>query len=236
MRCRAGSGRRRNSFGLSYVQTMRYVVLPQAIRTAIPPTMNLAIGQLQTSSLISIIGVADLTRVGTQLYVRTLKPFLVWPIIGIIYFVIAKILSHHRRPHRGAAAGAPGSPGSRPPYDRDHRRLQALRDHEVLKDITMGFNDGEVTAILGPSGARQVDADPLHQLPRDDLEGRHRRRRQIGDATRRRIAEIQKQTSMVFQHFNLYPHLNALQNIMLAPMHVLKLARGRSRGAGASSS
>ena len=82
-----------NSFGLSYVQTMRYVVLPQAIRTAIPPTMNLAISQLQTSSLISIIGVTDLTRVGTQLYVRTLKPFLVWPLIGLIYFVIAKLLS-----------------------------------------------------------------------------------------------------------------------------------------------
>jgi ABC-type amino acid transport system permease subunit len=82
-----------SSFGLSYGQIMRYVVLPQAIRTAIPPTMNLAIAQLQTSSLISIIGVADLTRVGTQLYVRTLKPFIVWPVIGLIYFVIAKILS-----------------------------------------------------------------------------------------------------------------------------------------------
>ncbi|MEQ1768839.1 MAG: amino acid ABC transporter permease [Devosia sp.] len=82
-----------NSFGLTYMQAMRYIVLPQAIRTAIPPTMNLAISQLQTSSLISIIGVADLTRVGTQLYVRTLKPFIVWPIIGAIYFIIAKILS-----------------------------------------------------------------------------------------------------------------------------------------------
>lgn len=82
-----------NSFGLSYVQTMRYVVLPQAIRTVIPPTMNLAISQLQTTSLVSIIGVADLTRVGNMLYVRTLKPFIIWPVIGLIYFVIAKILS-----------------------------------------------------------------------------------------------------------------------------------------------
>ena len=82
-----------NSFGLSYFQTMRYVVLPQAIRTAIPPTMNLAISQLQTSSLISLIGVADLTRIGYQLNARTLNPFLVWPIIGVIYFVIAKILT-----------------------------------------------------------------------------------------------------------------------------------------------
>ena len=81
------------AFGLSYSQTMRYVVLPQAIRTAIPPTMNLAISQLQTTSLVSIIGVADLTRVGTMLYTRTLKPFLIWPAIGLIYFILAKILS-----------------------------------------------------------------------------------------------------------------------------------------------
>lgn len=81
------------AFGLSYSQTMRYVVLPQAIRTAIPPTMNLAISQLQTTSLVSIIGVADLTRVGTMLYTRTLKPFLIWPVIGLIYFILAKILS-----------------------------------------------------------------------------------------------------------------------------------------------
>ncbi|WDR04756.1 amino acid ABC transporter permease [Devosia rhodophyticola] len=81
------------AFGLSYGQTMRYIVLPQAIRTALPPTMNLAVSQLQTTSLVSIIGVADLTRVGTMLYTRTLKPFLIWPAIGLIYFILAKILS-----------------------------------------------------------------------------------------------------------------------------------------------
>jgi glutamine transport system permease protein len=81
------------AFGLSYRQTMMYVVLPQAIRTAIPPTMNLAISQLQTTSLVSIIGVVDVTRAGTMLYTRTLKPFLIWPVIGLIYFILAKILS-----------------------------------------------------------------------------------------------------------------------------------------------
>lgn len=81
------------AFGLSYRQTMMYVVLPQAIRTAIPPTMNLAISQLQTTSLVSIIGVVDVTRAGTMLYTRTLKPFMIWPVIGLIYFILAKILS-----------------------------------------------------------------------------------------------------------------------------------------------
>lgn len=82
-----------SSFGLSYRQTMLHVVLPQAIRTAIPPTMNLAISQLQTTSLVSIIGVTDLTRSGLVLYTRTLKPFIIWPIIGLVYFLLAKVLS-----------------------------------------------------------------------------------------------------------------------------------------------
>jgi ABC-type amino acid transport system permease subunit len=37
--------------------------------------------------------VTDLTRVGTILYTRTLRPFLIWPVIGLIYFILAKILS-----------------------------------------------------------------------------------------------------------------------------------------------
>ncbi len=81
------------AFGLSYPQTLRYVILPQAIRTVIPPTMNLAVSQLTATSLASIIGVADLTRVGNMLYIRTLQPFLIWPVIGLIYFVFAKGLS-----------------------------------------------------------------------------------------------------------------------------------------------
>jgi His/Glu/Gln/Arg/opine family amino acid ABC transporter permease subunit len=83
------------SSGMSYAQVMRLVVLPQAIRTVIPPTIVLAIGQLQTSSLVSIIGVDDLARAGTILNTRTLRPFIIWPVIGLIYFLMAKVLSHY---------------------------------------------------------------------------------------------------------------------------------------------
>ena len=81
------------SSGMSYPQVMRLVVLPQAIRTVIPPTIVLAIGQLQTSSLVSIIGVDDLARAGTILNTRTLRPFIIWPVIGLIYFIMAKVMS-----------------------------------------------------------------------------------------------------------------------------------------------
>ena len=99
--------------------------------------------------------------------------------------------------------------------------------NEVLRDITMGFNDGEVTAILGPSGAGKSTLirciNCLETISKGDIvvDGKS-----VKD--KRAIAEIQKQTSMVFQHFNLYPHLNALQNIVLAPMHVLKLSKAEA--------
>jgi His/Glu/Gln/Arg/opine family amino acid ABC transporter permease subunit len=81
------------AYGLGYAATMRYVVLPQAVRAMIPPTVSLAVGQLQVSSLISIIGVVDLTKVGTNLNLRTHAPFTVWPIVAIGYFIVSKPLS-----------------------------------------------------------------------------------------------------------------------------------------------
>jgi ABC-type amino acid transport system permease subunit len=72
---------------------MGYVVLPQAVRAMIPPTVSLAVGQLQVSSLISIIGVTDFTKVGNILNLRTQAPYLIWSIVGVGYFVISKPLS-----------------------------------------------------------------------------------------------------------------------------------------------
>jgi His/Glu/Gln/Arg/opine family amino acid ABC transporter permease subunit len=81
------------AYGLGYVAAMRHVILPQAVRAMIPPTVSLAVGQLQVSSLISIIGVVELTKVGSNLNLRTLAPFTIWPIVAIGYFIVSKPLS-----------------------------------------------------------------------------------------------------------------------------------------------
>jgi glutamine transport system permease protein len=81
------------AYGLGYFATMRHVVLPQAIRAMIPPTVSLAVGQLQVSSLVSIIGVVDLTKIGTNLNLRTIAPFKIWPIVAVGYFIVSKPLS-----------------------------------------------------------------------------------------------------------------------------------------------
>lgn len=82
-----------SAYGFGYWGQLRDVILPQAVRTMIPPTITLAVGQLQVSSLVALINVMDLTKVGSILNIRTLEPFLVWPIVGLFYFAVSKPLS-----------------------------------------------------------------------------------------------------------------------------------------------
>jgi glutamine transport system permease protein len=81
------------AFGLGYRCSMIHVILPQAVQAMLPPAVSLAVSQLQVSSLVSVIGVLELTRVGANLNLRTLQPFLVWPIVGLGYFIVSKPLS-----------------------------------------------------------------------------------------------------------------------------------------------
>lgn len=78
------------SFALSERIILAKIIFPQALAISTPLLVGLAINQLQVTSLISVIGVVDLTRVGDIINQRTFEPFIVWPIIGATYFILAK--------------------------------------------------------------------------------------------------------------------------------------------------
>ncbi len=80
-------------FGLSRWQLLRRVVAPQAAAFGFGPLTGLLVNQLQVTSLISVIGVVDLTKVGAILNVRTLKPFIVWTVIGLLYYLMARLIA-----------------------------------------------------------------------------------------------------------------------------------------------
>jgi His/Glu/Gln/Arg/opine family amino acid ABC transporter permease subunit len=80
-------------FGLSRWQVLRHVVAPQAAAFAIGPLIALLVNQLQVTSLISVIGVVDLTKIGNILNMRTLKPFIVWTAVGLLYYAAAKLVA-----------------------------------------------------------------------------------------------------------------------------------------------
>ena len=81
------------SFAFSEAQIMRRIIFPQSLSLAMPMLVSLAINQLQVTSLISVIGVVDLTRVGDIINQRTFEPFIVWPVIGLTYFILAKTIA-----------------------------------------------------------------------------------------------------------------------------------------------
>ncbi len=81
------------SLGLSYGQSMAYIIVPQAFRFCLPPLGNEFIALLKDSSLVAIIGIADLMRVGREINGRTLRSIEVFGYVSIIYLIMTLPLS-----------------------------------------------------------------------------------------------------------------------------------------------
>lgn len=77
------------SFALGEIDILRRILAPQALIVALPLTIGVLVNQAQVTSLISVIGVTDLTRVGHILNQKTFEPFIVWPVIGATYLAIS---------------------------------------------------------------------------------------------------------------------------------------------------
>ena len=81
------------SLGLSKAATMRYIILPQAIKNVIPPLGNEFITLIKETAIVGYVSLSDLTRVANQVASRTYDAFM--PLIGaaIIYFIVIKIFT-----------------------------------------------------------------------------------------------------------------------------------------------
>ena len=82
-----------SSLALNYIEQMRYVILPQASRIAIAPTVGFSVQVIKGTALASIIGFVDLTKAGTMLNNATFRPFLVYSLVALIYFALCFPLS-----------------------------------------------------------------------------------------------------------------------------------------------
>ena len=76
------------SAGLSYYQQLRYIVLPQAMRTIMPPLVGQYVLLVKDSSVVSAIGVVDITRVGWLTVQRVPEGLMVFGLVGLLYFAI----------------------------------------------------------------------------------------------------------------------------------------------------
>lgn len=81
------------SLALGRTKTMRLVIIPQAVRLAVPPTVGFLVQLLKGTALASMVGFSELTRAGQMLNNLTFKPFLIYLIVAAIYFCLCWPLS-----------------------------------------------------------------------------------------------------------------------------------------------
>jgi ABC-type polar amino acid transport system ATPase subunit len=102
---------------------------------------------------------------------------------------------------------------------------------EVLKDVSLGVHAGEVVSIIGPSGSGKTTllrCLALLEMPsagRVTMHGKVISDALNGPDVRRAAAKVRPDIGMVFQHFNLWPHMTVLQNVIEAPQLVRKMSR-----------
>lgn len=81
------------SLGLTWWQTMKYIILPQAFKRIIPPLGNEFIAMLKDSSLVSVIGFEELTRRGQLIIARTYASMEIWAAVAVIYLIMTFAVS-----------------------------------------------------------------------------------------------------------------------------------------------
>jgi polar amino acid transport system permease protein len=77
-----------SSLALSFTQQLRYVIIPQAVRIAIPPTVGFLVQLIKNTSLGAVIGFIELTREGQLTNAATYQPFCVYLVVAAIYFAM----------------------------------------------------------------------------------------------------------------------------------------------------
>lgn len=82
-----------SSLAMNYFEQMRYVVLPQALRIAVPPTVGFSVQVVKATALTSIIGFVELSKASTMITNATFQPFVVYGFAALIYFALCWPLS-----------------------------------------------------------------------------------------------------------------------------------------------
>ena len=98
--------------------------------------------------------------------------------------------------------------------------MKRFGDQTVLKDISLGVREGEVIVVIGPSGCGKSTFLRCINALEEIQGGEIRLKDAVISRNNKNLAEIRQRIGMVFQNYELFPHLNVLDNIILAPTKV----------------
>ncbi|MBV4367173.1 amino acid ABC transporter permease/ATP-binding protein [Erwinia sp. BNK-24-b] len=239
------------ALGLRYVGIQWRVVIPQALRVALPSLANEYISIVKLSSLVSVISLTEILMVGQRLYSQNFLVMETMAAVAFYYVFIVTVFdfllkrleryldvtrrNSARKPDTALTtlAARPFSAAVRQTVG-EAPALQAAKLHkaynnvEVLGAVSLQVQPGEVVSVIGPSGSGKTTLirllNGLEQIDNGEIringqpfirlsqQGAHRPRFIEHDEHRLNIG-------MVFQSFNLFPHLTVMNNLLLAPRY-----------------
>jgi polar amino acid transport system permease protein len=85
------------SLALSFYEQLRYIILPQAVRIAVPPTVGFLVQVIKGTALASVIGFMELTKVGKTIANATFSPFLIFSCVAVMYFALCYPVSWYAK-------------------------------------------------------------------------------------------------------------------------------------------
>lgn len=249
------------ALGINYSGIQRLIVIPQAIRVALPTLSNQFITIVKLTSLVSVISLAEILMVGQRLYTQNFKVLETMLMVALFYVMIVTVFdnilklterkldvtrrkSTTREKKQGPQQDTVGSgdestertaKSPRSPR-RENREIVVDASHitksfdgvTVLDDVDIVVRKGETVSIIGPSGSGKTTfIRTLNGLEIPDkgcvvLNGETSFRKdpdQPSLKTQLPQGNQIKNIGMVFQQFNLFPHLSVLQNVTLGPRY-----------------
>lgn len=95
-------------------------------------------------------------------------------------------------------------------------------DYHALRNINLEIDKGQVVVLLGPSGSgKSTLIRTMNALESIETGSLLVNGHELANASSKELVQLRKEVGMVFQHFNLYPHMTVLENVILAPVRVL---------------
>ncbi|WP_145002364.1 amino acid ABC transporter permease/ATP-binding protein [Pseudomonas oryzihabitans] len=247
-----GQGEAARALGLRFLGTQWRIVIPQALRVALPSLANEYISIVKLSSLVSVISLTEILMVGQRLYSQNFLVMETMVAVAFYYVLIVTLFDFllkrlerfldvtQRKVVRTpdaevlALATQASTAAARPQWDAAIPALQAARLHkayndvEVLGSVNLQVQPGEVVSVIGPSGSGKTTLirllNGLEQLDNGEIRinGQPFIHLHKDGAQKSRFIEHSEHRldiGMVFQSFNLFPHLTVLDNLLLAPRY-----------------
>ena len=243
----AGQSRAAKALGFTPARGFVKVIMPQAMTHILPVYSGQMVGLLKMTSIAGYISVMELTKVSDIIRSRTFDAFFPLITTAVIYFLLSNILIKLLGLAGGSVSKKQGGrlmKGVHADYSRTESYSHEKMDGEPakgilviehlrksfgqsvpIKDVNCVIDEGDVISIIGPSGTgKSTLLNLINRLEEPDsgkiiLDGEDTGAKDYD------FCSLRRKVGMVFQSFNLFPHLTVVENIMLAQVELL----GRSR-------